>query len=80
MPAKFQLGDKVRFSPRAPQYILEGKRRRTRVIIGSHYSPTLQATLYELCQRGKTPVGYLFRSYQFTLVNGREHERGKPPL
>ncbi len=85
MEAKFKRGDKVRLRRKgpkkylAPDYILKGKRGRTRAIATVIYDPILQANLYDLSGRGKGVMGYLFRSYQLVRAPS-EAKPGRPKL
>lgn len=85
MEAKFKKGDKIRLrrkGPRkylAPDYILAGMRGRTRTIVSVIYDPTLQANLYDLSGRGKSVMGYLFRSYQLVRAPS-EATPGRPKV
>lgn len=77
--AKFQVGDKVRYSRRCPRDIQQEFRGRTRTIVHSFYEDREQAMLYDLGARGKGRMGRLFRSYELVKATNL-HKRGKPPL
>jgi hypothetical protein len=78
VPAKFQIGDRVRFTDRANN--VSGLRKMTRKIVGTYYSKKLQATLYELGGRGgKHRSGQWHRSYELYLVQDRQARKiGRP--
>jgi len=76
--AKFQRGDRVRFSGFATKYILaELLRRRSRTITNMFYDPVKQCCYYELGARGGS-LGYYFRSFMLTPANGSQHTIGRP--
>lgn len=85
MKAKFKIGDKVRLRRRgpkkylAPNYILKGMRGRTRTIVNITYYPNLGANLYDLSGRGRSVMGYLFRSYQLVRAPS-EAKPGRPKV
>jgi len=86
MPAsKFQKGDKVRLRRKgpakylAPDFILSGMRGRTRRIASVYYDENLQANLYDLAGRGKSVMGYLFRSYQLVTAPDKA-KPGRPKM
>lgn len=76
--AKFRVGDKVRLNGRAPAYIIEGLRKRTRTVVRVGYSNSKQCTFYQLGDRGKSVLGYWFRSYMLVPANGKHHKVGRP--
>ena len=78
LKAKFQLGDKVRFSNRGTRYIMDGLRKRTRTIIGMFYDDRAHCCFYELAARGNGTLGYFFRSFMLIHVDGNRHSIGRP--
>ena len=77
-PAKFKVGDKVRFSRRCPLFVSQEHQGRTRTIVGVGYDSKRKCTFYTLGRRGKGDLGYLFRSYSLIRAE-RLNKRGKPP-
>ena len=77
-PAKFQIGDRVRFTNRANN--VAGRRKMTRKIVNTFYSKGLQASLYELGGRGgKHGSGQWHRSYELYPVNELQSRKiGQP--
>ena len=80
MRAKFKLGEKVRFTERAPVSITRIVRGRTRTVVAVLERKDGNGALYELGGPGKSTLGPLFRSYMLEPVNGREHVVGRPKL
>lgn len=76
--AKFNTGDKVRFNGRAPDYIIQDLRRRSRTIVGIIHDRGNKCCYYEIGDRGKGSQGYLFRAYMLVPVNGQAHVIGRP--
>jgi len=76
--AKFNIGDLCRFNGRAPDYIVKDLRRRSRTIIDLFYDPIHQCYYFQLGGRGKSELGYWFRSYMLIAVNGNRHTIGRP--
>lgn len=82
MKAKFEIGDKVKFSQRVPAQTLEEySRQRTRTIVAVGYSPEHQCSSYELGTNHGTHTsgaeGMFLRSYMLTLVAG-QRKVGRP--
>jgi hypothetical protein len=75
---KFEIGDKVRFNDRVPDFVATELRRRTRTIVGLLHDPEHKCCYYELGDRGKGTLGYYFRSYMLVPVNGNGHTIGRP--
>jgi hypothetical protein len=64
--AKFALGQKVRLTSRAPNYIIKGLRQRTRTIVAISPMSQGDGAHYYLGGRGKSYLAdwhYPFRSY-----------------
>ena len=76
--AKFQPGDKVRFSNRATKYAMADLRKRTRTIVDMFYDPVDHCCLYELGARGNGTLGYFFRSFMLLPANGNQYTIGRP--
>lgn len=72
--AKFQDGDRARFSTTAPRhhrppfYAIDLLRKRSRTVKRSYYDQDKQCRFYVLAGRGKTEIGYHFRSYELDLA------------
>lgn len=77
MKRKFQVGDKVRLTKRAPADILKKFRHRTRTIILMEYSHKDQCMYYELGSKGKGRLPGYFRSYMMTLAP-KDKVMGRP--
>lgn len=80
MKAKFQIGDKVRFTNRVCKYIARDLRHRTRTIVDKHYDPIDQCIYYRLGIRGdhSCEQGFGFRSYMLYQAAEKEHILGRP--
>lgn len=79
--AKFKIGDKVRFTDRVCRHASRDLHQRTRTIAFTHYDPIDQCVYYELHGRGKTPIGFFFRSYMLKAVTRKEQrKRGQPRI
>jgi hypothetical protein len=79
MRSKFDIGDKIRFSNRCPDYVKQEYMSRTRTIIDKLYDPDKKCCYYELGGRGKGRMGYLLRSYMLKPVTEEERHRiGRP--
>jgi hypothetical protein len=74
--AKFNIGDKVRFTTRATQHSFN--RKRTRTVKRSFYDVAKQCRWYILCDIGKGE-GNLYRSYELKLAT-KLNCRGRPKL
>ena len=71
---KFKVGDRVRFTSRAPKYIMNQTRKRTRTIGRTYRSAKRKCCYYQLCSKGKTVDVYPFRSYMLMEANtGKKH-------
>lgn len=73
MKRKFNIGDRVLLTKRAPADILRKYRRRARTVVNVFYDKTDQCTYYELGSTGKGRLPGLFRSYMMEPV--REPKR-----
>jgi len=80
MPAKFKVGDKVRFTARACQGLTEDIRRRTRTVVAVAYSKGFKANWYQLGAAGGKHRSYTmwFRSYELYLANEKVQNIGRP--
>jgi len=78
LKAKFQPGDKVRFSNRATKYKTTDLRGRTRTILDAFYDPEDHCCFYELSGRGKERTLGYFRSFMLIHADGNQHTIGRP--
>lgn len=80
MPAKFIIGDNVRFAPRACKGLTANLRKRTRKIADIYYDADQQCCFYQLGGNGglHKAFGMWFRSYELYPVNGQAHKIGRP--
>jgi len=76
--AKFQPGDKVRFSNRATKYKTENLRKRTRTVVDVFYDPEDHCCCYELGGRGRERTLGYFRSFMLIHADGNQHIIGRP--
>ena len=60
---KFKVGDQVRFTKRAPKYMMEQTRKRTRTIGRAYRIGAKRCWYYQLYEQGRILNGYPFRSY-----------------
>jgi len=77
---KFKVGDQVRFTKRAPKYILEQLFKRTRTIGRAYRNGAKRCWYYQLYGQGKIIEGYPFRSYMLRPASDgrkRNHKNHK---
>lgn len=81
MPAKFKIGDKVKFTKRCPKWIADKLKKRTRTVVAVRYVPDLKACLYKLGFNMFLDAGPInqFRSYELAEVKGKP-KMGRPRL
>lgn len=82
MAAKFQVGQLVRFTGRAPDYLTGDIRKRTRVVTGRYYDSDHRCCYYTLGVQGYNEQPDWFaslRSYMLTPVTSKQaHKIGRP--